>query len=291
MNARQAPGGLRPGQLATCLDGRARAVAVTATLVDLAARGFLRIRAVPGARGRPDWLLVATPPPAGDRLLSYEETLLDAVFADQGSALLGSLHRRRLSAVRRALVTDAVAHGRLRRTPWSSLGRHPLGRTPAGDALAEETARFREELATAVPDGVTDDDARVFGRWLPYAIVLAMAEDWVDRFRPAVGDRRDLRWYAVSRRLGGAGGDAVDDACAGVLTFTTAMCDGVNSGPSWSGGSGHASGFGDSGGFGDPSGSGGWCGSSGWGGSSGSDWSGGSWSGGGGCGGSSGGGS
>ncbi len=25
MNARQAPGGLRPGQLATCLDGRARA--------------------------------------------------------------------------------------------------------------------------------------------------------------------------------------------------------------------------------------------------------------------------
>jgi hypothetical protein len=255
---------------------------VTATLVDLAARGFLRIRAVPGARGRLDWLLIAVPRP-GDRLLPFEETLLDAVFADQGSALLGSLDRHRLSAVRRGLVADAVAHGRLRRTrrrpPW----RPPLGRTPAGDALVEELPRFREELASAFPDGSADDDARAFDRWLPHAIVLGAAEDWVDRFRSAGGDRWNLRWYAVSRRIGDTGRDAADDACDGVLRFTTAVSDGVASGPSWSGGSGHSSGFGDPGGYGD---SGGFGGS---GGSSSSDWSGGG--GGGGCGGGSGGGS
>jgi hypothetical protein len=231
---------------------------------------------VPGARGRPDWLLIATPRPADDPLLPYEETLLDAVFADQSSALLGSLHHRSLGAVRQALATDAVAHGRLRATVRKPLG---AGRTPAGDALVVETARFREELETAFPDGSTDDDARAFDRWLPYAIVLGTAEDWVDRFRTSVGDRWDLRWYAVSRRIAATGKDAADDTGDGVLRFTTAMCDGVTSGPSWSGGSDHSSGSGGS----DWSGGGGggdWSGGGGGGG--GGDWSGGGSGGGGG---------
>jgi hypothetical protein len=283
----RAPGGLRPGQLATCRDGRADPVAVTATLVDLAVRGFLRIRAVPGTGGRRvDWLLIAASPPSDDGLLPYEETLRKAVLAGGESNLLRTVQRRHLRSTRRELVADAVEHGRLRDPGGEPFLRRmlraldadaPLRRTPAGDALVEDMARFRAELAASDPLGVAGDEARTaFDRWLPHAVVLDMAQDWADRFPPVVGGRPDVRWYARSRRIADADADDVAD---GVVAFAAA-CDATSSDPgsSGSGGSG-CSGFSD--GFG---GSGGFSSSVG---SSSSDWS----SGGGGGGGSSGGGS
>jgi hypothetical protein len=51
------PEDLRPGQAGTLLDGVAHPRDITATIVDLAVRGYLRIDVV-GKEASPDWLLV-----------------------------------------------------------------------------------------------------------------------------------------------------------------------------------------------------------------------------------------
>jgi Predicted membrane protein (DUF2207) C-terminal domain/Predicted membrane protein (DUF2207) N-terminal domain len=110
------PRDLRPGQLGVLLERRAETTAVTATLVDLAVRGFLRIEEVPGSRGRrpADWKLVMVQPPPEERLLPYEETLLEAVFAG-GSTVRVQERRntfaRHLAQVKDELFRDAVYRG------------------------------------------------------------------------------------------------------------------------------------------------------------------------------------
>src|SRR4030095_12951250 len=54
------PEGLRPGQIGTLIDERANTLDVTATIIDLAVRGFLTIQEIPKERwfGKPDWRLV-----------------------------------------------------------------------------------------------------------------------------------------------------------------------------------------------------------------------------------------
>ena len=44
------PAGLRPGQIGTLIDEVANPVDVTATIIDLAVRGFLRIEEITNAR-------------------------------------------------------------------------------------------------------------------------------------------------------------------------------------------------------------------------------------------------
>ena len=54
------PEDLRPGQMGTLLDERANVLDVTATIVDLAVRGYLLIQEIPkeGWFGKPDWRLI-----------------------------------------------------------------------------------------------------------------------------------------------------------------------------------------------------------------------------------------
>jgi uncharacterized membrane protein YgcG len=70
------PQEMRPAQLGLILDESADTKDVTATIVDLAVRGFLTISEVAGMR---DWMLTRK---GGDvaRLLPYEKTLLDGLF-------------------------------------------------------------------------------------------------------------------------------------------------------------------------------------------------------------------
>ena len=76
------PEDLRPAQLGIVLLGRVILGHISATLVDLAQRGFLRIEAIPGD-GDPDWLLTSLRDQAAGRsvLLRFEATLLDGLFA------------------------------------------------------------------------------------------------------------------------------------------------------------------------------------------------------------------
>ncbi len=78
------PPGLRPGQLGTLVDGKADPRDVTATIIDLAVREYVRITAIPmGDDEDPDWRLDRSTEPDFD-LRPYERTLLRQVFTGQG---------------------------------------------------------------------------------------------------------------------------------------------------------------------------------------------------------------
>ncbi|MEU8192700.1 DUF2207 domain-containing protein [Microbispora amethystogenes] len=126
------PDGVRPGQIGTLVDEQADVVDVTATLVDLAVRGFLRIDEQPRQTYEAaDWCLVKLPgAPIGD-LLPYERALWEAVFDGRDRVLLSQLHgsfAARLTAVRDALYQDVVDQGWFARRPdsvrsrWTTLG-------------------------------------------------------------------------------------------------------------------------------------------------------------------------
>ena len=108
------PDGLRPGQVGTLVDEAANTLDVTATIVDLAVRGYLRIDEIPkkGFFGKPDWTLTKRRDPAD--LRSYERSLLDGLFEDGTEVTLSSLRNTfatRLGKVQEALYDDAVSQG------------------------------------------------------------------------------------------------------------------------------------------------------------------------------------
>lgn len=77
------PPGLRPGQLGTLIDEKADPQDVTATIIDLAVREYVRIVQVPTGDDEPDWRLDRSTKPDHD-LRPYERTLLRQIFAGQG---------------------------------------------------------------------------------------------------------------------------------------------------------------------------------------------------------------
>ena len=89
------PGGARPAQLGTLLDGRADRHELTATLLDLAVRGHVVIEEVegePGSDGEPgkDWRLRPTGR-AGGSLRPYESAVLDLVRTAPDGLLVSAM--------------------------------------------------------------------------------------------------------------------------------------------------------------------------------------------------------
>ncbi len=82
------PDKLRPAQLGLILDESADTKDVTATIVDLAVRGFLTINEIPGQR---DWMLVWKAGGAAADLLPYEKTILDGLFNGRQQVKLSEL--------------------------------------------------------------------------------------------------------------------------------------------------------------------------------------------------------
>ncbi len=112
------PAGLRPGQVGTLLDGTANPRDVTATIVDLAVRGYLRIEDAPPRQIRRDWRLVRLGKSGG--LLKYERILLDGLFestttrSGETAALLSELgpdFAGQLKQAQDALYADVAARG------------------------------------------------------------------------------------------------------------------------------------------------------------------------------------
>jgi uncharacterized protein (TIGR04222 family) len=126
------PDGVRPGQIGTLVDEQADVVDVTATIVDLAVRGYLRIDEQPRQTyDAPDWLLVRLPTAPVDALLPYEKALHDAIFDGRDAVLLSQLSgtfAAHLGKVRDALYADVVKQGWFARRPdtertrWTTVG-------------------------------------------------------------------------------------------------------------------------------------------------------------------------
>ncbi len=111
------PNGILPGQVGTLVDEHANLVDVTATIVDLAVRGWLTITDL-GADG--DYELTATKVAGKGTLLPYETELMNALFGTGPDVKLSDLKykfRAELAVIQNAMYDDVVAQGWYRVRP------------------------------------------------------------------------------------------------------------------------------------------------------------------------------
>jgi hypothetical protein len=105
------PGKLRPAQLGLILDESADPKDVTASIVDLAVRGYLTITDIPEILGMHDWLLTWKGRDYKD-LLPYEQTLLAGLFAGRTEVKISELKGKFQPTLRKAegqIVSDAMS--------------------------------------------------------------------------------------------------------------------------------------------------------------------------------------
>ncbi len=119
------PDGLRPGQVGTLVDFVANPLDVTATIVDLAVRGYLSIEELEpeGLWHKREWKLAKRREP-GD-LLPYERTLMHALFHNREQVEVSALRYKFASdmvKIREELLDDAMARGWFRGKPGTRRG-------------------------------------------------------------------------------------------------------------------------------------------------------------------------
>ena len=127
------PPGVQPGMVGTIVDESADTIDVSATVMDLAVRGFLRIEETQSGTmfSRTDWRLVQLPPPPGQTLRPYEATVLDGLFSTGSDVKLSDLKYKfhtTLNLAIRQMYSEVVDRGWFRRSPqrqrqgWQALG-------------------------------------------------------------------------------------------------------------------------------------------------------------------------
>ena len=168
------PGNVRPGQIGTLLDERANVIDVTATIVDLAGRGFLLIQEIPdtGLFSKTDWTLIRLEG-AESELLAYERKLLDGLFRDGNEVKVSELKTtfsERLHGVESALYSDAMRQKWFRARPdrvrlrWAGAGVFLL---VAGAAATFVLARWTHWGIVGVPVIVAGLSLSLMARQMP----------------------------------------------------------------------------------------------------------------------------
>jgi len=137
------PDGVTPGLVGTVIDNEVNHADISATLVDLAIRGWFRIRPLgrdqrrataessSGRRTRPDWELIRNDPAPTEPLSRAESVLVRGLFATSGVTTLsavragyGHVLREAVVELYRETVTRGwfAAHPRRRPKGWLGLG-------------------------------------------------------------------------------------------------------------------------------------------------------------------------
>src|SRR5690606_29613363 len=128
------PAGVPPGLVGTILDEKANPIDVSATVIDLAVRGFLRIEEIEGSGmfSRTDWRLIRLAPPPGAALLPYARRLLDGLFSSRGDAVelsdLKNTFASTLKKIQSDMYDEVVTRHWFRSSPqlqrglWQGLG-------------------------------------------------------------------------------------------------------------------------------------------------------------------------
>ena len=120
------PDKIRPAQMGLLVDESADTLDVTATIVDLAVRGYLSITelAKTGWFGKTDWQ-IDQKKDAGPELLEYERIVLNGLFGSTRSRKLSDLKNQFYSDLARAkksLYSDAVERGWFPNNPNTARG-------------------------------------------------------------------------------------------------------------------------------------------------------------------------
>ncbi|WP_347354032.1 DUF2207 domain-containing protein [Intrasporangium sp.] len=128
------PPGVQPGMVGTLVDETANPIDVSATVIDLAVRGYLQIDEIraEGIFTRTDWVLRRLDPPPGDHLLPYEGELLGGLFRQGASEVrlseLKNTFADTLKRIQSMLYREVVQRGWFHRSPqsqraaWQALG-------------------------------------------------------------------------------------------------------------------------------------------------------------------------
>lgn len=117
------PAGVQPGMVGTIIDEEAGVLDVSATLIDLAVRGYLTIEPTgqDSIWRKDDWVLTLRQPPAGaGPLIGYEQTLISGIFARVDQVRLSDLKNTfasTLKSVQSQMYTEAIVRGWFRRSP------------------------------------------------------------------------------------------------------------------------------------------------------------------------------
>ena len=168
------PDNLRPGQLGVLHDEVADMTDVSATLIDLAVRGFLRIEEITDGRRIKDYTFVQLRGPAEQaELLAYERYLLEQLFATGSPVQLLDLKNKFATAtsrMRTLLYENAAENGWFAarpdhvRTIWALGGFAVLA---AGAVATFFLARESRYGLVGLPLGVAGFAVMIGARWMP----------------------------------------------------------------------------------------------------------------------------
>jgi hypothetical protein len=202
------PNGLRPGLVGTLADFKANPLDVTATIVDLAVRGYLVIEELTpdGISRSGDWKLTRKKP-ADASLLPYEQKLLDGLFRDGDEVKLSDLRYEfaaRMRAVQTELQNDAKQRGWFaRQIGTGSCAFAALGFVvfDIGVALTVALAIWTHAALVGVPVIVAGILLLIASRWVPrrtpegYAVLRH-----VDGFRRFIEESEKQRAQFAERK-------------------------------------------------------------------------------------------
>ncbi|HUH07968.1 MAG TPA: DUF2207 domain-containing protein [Egibacteraceae bacterium] len=171
------PAALRPGQLGLIVDERVDPVDLSATIVDLAVRGHLKIAEIESKTlwiSRADWRLTRTEN-AEDKLLGYESRLLKGLFSDGDEVDLSDLKGKfagDYQAVKSQIYNDGVKRRWFNKRPdhtrslWLGLG---IGAAVVGVGLfVAATVLFTRMALAAVPIALGGLALVIVHRWMPH---------------------------------------------------------------------------------------------------------------------------
>jgi hypothetical protein len=169
------PEGLRPAQLGVLIDEKADPLDVTATIVDLAVRGYLVIEEIekPHRWSKPDWTLIEKKP-VDDTLLAYERDLMESIFEGRAEgvtlhALKNTFHSD-LVRIEGELYDDSVTHGWFAKRPdrvrskWLVIG---IVLSVVGAVAVGLAAGFTHAGLVPVPILLTGLVLTAGHRWMP----------------------------------------------------------------------------------------------------------------------------
>ena len=244
------PKGLSPAEVGTLVDEKCDVQDVTSTLIDLAARGYLKIKKTTFKKfvflSNKDYEFTRLePPPNSPPLLPHERRFLEGIFASTGGSqnvpgqtmmasnlkyvfypyfseiknlIYDSLVekqlffgnpetiRRNFYALSLVLALGAAivfiysvpsACGLLIAALLSAVFAPAMpGRTKEGSELTRQALGFQRFVKMAEKDRIkilAAEDPTIFGRLLPYAMVLGAADQWAEAFKDIALPRPD--WY------------------------------------------------------------------------------------------------
>jgi uncharacterized membrane protein YgcG len=241
------PPNLTPAEVGTLIDEHCDTPDVTSTLIDLASRGYLKIKPIPYNRllfmSKKDYQFTKMEsPPTGDTLKPHEQLFINAMFASgETTTYLSSLKGTFALAIPeiKQAIWDSLKRGKLffrdpegdRQLTYvvaaglfliglfvtasngndnvaSGLGLILSGiitacaanampaRTKAGSAALAQCKAFQRFVQKAEKNRIAvlaKEDPTIFGRLLPYAMVLGAADQWADAFKDLIVQPPD--WY------------------------------------------------------------------------------------------------